>query len=286
MSLPVADAHSHINDVRGLSARELASKFLSSGGWFIALVSVSPADYNMNISQDPLEVYLNALRHHVSLCKEVRSSGLTVSCLAGFHPDDVEFLASRGLGALGALKVAMKVLEAEADLCRKGGLDGIGEVGRQHYKSLPERLVASQLVLERAAEVAQDLGCVLHMHLEDVGPDTVELTHMALSSRGIRAGPRIVFHHAKPNMVAPATSLGYSATVPGRTEALIDALRLAGPNFMAESDFPGWEGPRILAPWNLGINIREAVAKAGLGEEALYEINIDNVVRAFGVEPP
>lgn len=281
----MADAHAHINDVKGISPSTMASKFLSAGGWFIALVSVSPVDYGVSL-QGLSDSFIKAVEHHAALCSDMRSRGLKVSCLAGFHPDDVEQLFKLGLSALKVLEVGRKVVEAEAELCSRGLLDGIGEVGRQHYRTTPERLLVSQMIMEHAVSLAQEKDCVVHLHLEDVGPDTVEITHEILTSRGIRPSPKVTFHHSRPNMVRPAVELGYSATVFGRPEVLSEALEVAGPLFMNESDFPGFEGAKIVAPWNLRDNILKALAEKGLGDEAAYRINVDNVARAFGVSPP
>ncbi len=276
-----ADAHAHVNPVKGLRPSELAARFARAGGWFMALVSLSPWDYDIDLS-DPRAAYEAALRAHESACREARDAGLRVACIAGFHPSDVDRLVDAGVKANDVLELGLSVVGQVVSLCREGRMDGVGEVGRQHYRTGADRALVSELILEEAALRAQEEGCVLHMHLEDVGPETVALTHRALSRVGVRPSPRIVFHHAKPSMVDASLSLGYSVTVPGRPQVIAEAARRAR-GFMVESDFPGAESPRAVAPWDLPSAETEAL---GDDEEALGSINLDSVTRAYGVEPP
>ncbi len=279
--LRFADAHAHVNPVSGLRPSELASRFAAAGGWFIALVSLSPWDYGLSLN-DPRAAYDAVLRAHESACRETREAGLRVACIAGLHPADVDKLVDAGLRAHEVLELGVSVVNRVVSLCRAGRMDGVGEVGRQHYRTGAERSLVSEMILEEAALRAQEAGCVVHMHLEDVGPETVLLTHRALSRVGVRPSPRIVFHHAKPSMVEASLSLGYSVTVPGRAQVIAEALR-RGRGFMVESDFPGVESPRSLAPWHLPAAEVEA---AGGDEEALGAINVESIVRAYGVKPP
>jgi len=282
--LMIADGHAHVNPLRGLSARELAERFLRSGGWFIALVSVSPWDYGLDVTNAEA-AYRDVLRYHESACREAREAGLKVACVAGFHPADVDKLVDSGLRSSEVLNLGLKVLDYITSLCRSGRLDGIGEIGRQHYRTIADRVLVSELILEEAVLRAQELGCAVHLHLEDVGPETVSLTHRALSRLGIKPSPSTVFHHAKPSMVREALSLGYSITVPGRTAVIAEAIKY-GDSFMVESDFPGVEIPRALRPWDLAAAEEEALRGTPDPERVLRRINVEAVVRAYGVEPP
>ncbi|MGC9210156.1 MAG: TatD family hydrolase [Acidilobus sp.] len=279
-----ADAHAHVNPARGLSPTELASRFLRAGGWFIALVASSPWDYGIDVG-DPRAAYETVLRAHEAACREVAGQGLKVACIAGFHPADVDKLVDMGLRADRALDIGLSVIDEVIRLCKAGRLQGVGEVGRQHYRTSAERVLVSELILEESVVRAVEAGCVVHLHLEDVGPETVLLTHRALTRLGVRPSPAIVFHHARPSMTDVALSLGYSVTVPGRPQVIAEALR-RGLGFMVESDFPGAELPKALTPWDLPRYEEEAMAGRPDAEAALHSINVDSIVRAYGVEPP
>jgi TatD-related deoxyribonuclease len=281
--VPIADAHSHVNAAKGVGASELADRFRGSGGWFIALVSASPWDYGITIA--PEEAYMKSLDIHVRACREVRERGLRVACLAGFYPGDVDRLASGGMRPSEILRLGHEVIGQEFKMCREGLLDGIGEVGRQHYKTAPLNLLVSELIMEEAIRVASDSGCIVHLHLEDVGPDTVLLTNEVIGRLNVKPSPRVVFHHARPDMVATASSLGYASTVYGREEALRAAISRGALGFMVESDFNGLSDS-LVAPWTLGPLEGELLAESILTEDDMYRLNVDNIVRTYGVTPP
>ncbi|MGC9071789.1 MAG: TatD family hydrolase [Acidilobus sp.] len=279
-----ADAHAHVNPMRGLRPAELASRFVQAGGWFIALISSSPWDYGIDAT-DVRAAYDAILRAHEAACREVAGQGLKVACLAGFHPSDVDKLIEMGLKAHEVLDVGLSVVKGVIGLCKAGRLQGVGEVGRQHYRTSAERVLVSELILEEAIVNAQEADCVVHLHLEDVGPETALLTHRVLTRLGVKPSPRIVFHHARPSMIEAVLALGYSATVPGRPQAVAEALR-HGRGFMVESDFPGIELPKSVAPWDLPRYEQEALREQRDPEGALRSINVDSIVRAYGVKPP
>ncbi len=285
MNIPFADAHLHINSVKGVKASYVAAKFKEVGGWFLAPVSGSPWDYDIDLSPDVTAAYLKVVEHHTAECRELAEHGLKVACIAGFYPGDVDRLAAV-LSPATILEVGYKVIDYVAELCRKGLLDGIGEVGRQHYRTTPERVVVSELIMERALLAANDNRCVVHLHLEDIGRDTVTLTNEVIKVLGLKPSPKIVFHHARTDMIPEAARLGYSATLFGRPELLEAAFSRLEPNFMVESDFPGMDSERVISPWSIAANEKRVAERLGLGPEYLYKLNVDNVVRTYGVTPP
>ncbi|MEB3817015.1 MAG: TatD family hydrolase [Desulfurococcales archaeon] len=287
-SVPLADAHGHSNPVRGLGASKIASKFKASGGWFQALVALSPWHYAIDFNG--FDSYVEAIDIHLRECKAAEEAGLRVACIAGFHPADVDKLIDRyKMDPLKVLELGESVIEYVGKLCREGVLDGIGEVGRQHYKTSPERVLIAEYILEKAVELAADADCVVHMHLENSGLATVELTHRVLSS--IKLGEKrrkVLFHHSKPVMVQRAWELGYSSTLPGLLRVLEYSFQQLEPVYMIESDYiddPGRPGA-VIYPWEIADNIARLRAKGLVDEEYLYRVNVDLVSRIYGVEPP
>lgn len=283
--VPIADAHSHANTVKGLSVNELAESFQKVNGWFLALVGVSPWDYGIALPS-LRDAYLRSIDIHVRTCSELRSKGLRVACIDGFYPGDVDKLLSMGLKPSEALNLGREILQYELMLCRDGALDGIGEVGRQHYKVMPLSLLVSELLMEEAIKIGAEEGCIIHLHLEDVGPDTVILTHEVIKRLNVKPSNRIIFHHARPDMVPMASSLGYAATVFGKKEVLKATASLNTWNFMVESDFPGVALKGVVTPWSLAEVEAELLRDSLVTEELLYRVNVDNVVKSYGVSPP
>ncbi len=287
MQVPVADGHTHTNPVRGLGAEKIAYKFKESGGWFMAIVALSPWAYGIDF--EGVESYRRVVEDIlVQECKIAEENGLRTACLAGFHPADVDKLIDKyRLNPVDALDLGLKVVEAMGEYCRQGILDGIGEVGRQHYKTTAERVVISELILERALQIASDYGCIVHMHLENAGSITVELVDRVASRiLSEKHRSKIVFHHSKPSMAVEAAARGYSATIPGVPRLLDNVLGKIDPVFVLESDHiddpmrPG----AVVYPWAMAEHVQRLARK--LSEEYLYKINVDNVVKIYGVEPP
>ncbi len=283
--LVYADGHVHSNPVSGLGADEIGRKFASVGGWFMALVILPPWHYG--ISPRSLEDYKRAVDIFLSECRRLRQHVPRVACLAGFHPAEVDKLTARGMKLEDALQLGLQVVDYAARLCRDGVLDGIGEVGRQHYKTTPERLAAATSIMVRALEHARDHGCILHLHLENAGRATVDTVEVLRAAIGAPR-ERILFHHASSKVAARAAELGYPATVPGKREQLLAALSAAGPSFIPESDYI--DDPRrpcvSSCPWEI-VERQQGLLEEGLvEEETLYRINVDNVVKLYGVEPP
>ncbi len=286
MKLVFADAHAHVNPATGLGARPVASKFREAGGWFMALVALSPRHYNL--PNRGFEDYVKAIELHVEQCKEARETGIKVSCLAGFHPADVDFLVNKQrYRPEEAVRLGYRVIDHIARLCRKGLLDGIGEVGRQHYSTRPVLIAGAQLIMDHALEKARDADCPVHLHTENEGLVTV--LDAAERVRRIGLSPeRVAMHHAGPGTVEHALLHGFAATVPGLRPVLERVFGLVGPCFMVESDYiddnarPG----KVIYPWRLVENQLDLAALGIVDEDYLSRINVDNVERFYGVEPP
>lgn len=284
--IPVADSHAHVNPVKGLGAREVAKRFKSSGGWFIALVSLPPTAYGLEGSS--VEVYVKAALIHSNECKEAREAGLKVYCLAGFHPAEVDKLIDRnGLKPLEVLELGLKVLEELSKLVDKGEIDGIGEVGRQHYKTSSERVLVANMILEKAMEISRDKDIIVHMHLEQAGEATVELVDVMARRLNARM-ERLVFHHAEPRVAVEAGRRGYPASIPGIPKLLEHVLENIEPTYTVESDYlddPKRPGA-VIYPWDMASHITKIAAKSKSVEERIYKINVDNIAKTYNVEPP
>ncbi len=286
MTIPVGDAHSHTNPVRGLGAAKIAEKFKESGGWFMAIVSLSPWAYGIEFTG--IESYRSSLDILARECMEAEKAGVKTVCLAGFHPADVDRLIDRyRMKPEEVLELGLRVVEMIGEGCREGFPDGIGEVGRQHYKTTAERALISELILERAIEIARDNGCLVHMHLENAGPITARLVDIVVGRYGdSELKKRLVFHHMKPSHAVYIDKLGYPSTVPGTPELLRNIVGRIPPVYMLESDHiddpmrPG----AVVYPWVMAEHVQRLARKAG--EEYMYRVNVDNIVKVYGVEPP
>ena len=286
MTIPIADAHLHSNPHRGLGAGVVAARFKRAGGWFAALVSLSPWTYGIEFRG--LDSYIKTYEFHLRECRVFREAGLKVACIAGMHPADVDKLVDRyRLKPHEVIRLGKEVVRELSRLCREGRIDGIGEVGRQHYRTMPERVMVASMIMREAVEAAMDNGCVVHLHLEQAGESTVEAVEWTLRDLNISgAKSRIVFHHASPRVAVEAHRAGYSVNVPGVPRLLEYVVSNLGPFYMVESDYiddksrPGV----VIYPWEMAEVVKRLAAR--VGEEYIYKVNVDNVVRVYGVDPP
>ena len=286
MALPVADGHTHTNPVRGMGAEKIAQRFRAVGGWFMAIVSLSPWAYGIDFSG--FESYEEVVNILLRECKAASDVGLEVACIAGFHPADIDRLVDKyGMSVIEAYELGRKVIEYEAKLCSDGVLDGIGEVGRQHYKTFPTRAIVAQYLLEYAIELARDNGCIVHMHLEQEGDSTLALVDMLASRLGLSDAhrARLVFHHAKPSLAVKAAARGYSSTVPGTPHLLTHVYGRIEPVYILESDHI--DDPRrpgaVVYPWVMAETAIRLVERGSVDEEYHYRVNVDNIEKLYGV---
>ena len=285
--IPVADGHTHTNPVRGMGAAKIAPQFKKSGGWFMALVSLSPWAYGIDFNG--LDSYKQAFDILIRECKTVEEEGLRAACIAGMHPADVDKLIDKyKMEPRSVVELGISVIDYVAELCQQGVLDGIGEVGHQHYKTTAERVLISHRILEYALEKAKDYNCVVHMHLENAGTITVDLIDYTVTRLRIppNARNKIVFHHSKPNMIKHAGMLGYSSTLPGVPRLLEHAVKNLEPLYIVESDHiddPARPGA-VVYPWDMAATIRRIYEAGIASEEYLYKVNVDNIERVYGIE--
>ncbi len=285
-TVPIADAHAHASPL-GLGAFRISKKFGEHGGWFIALVSLPPQHYGL---PQTLEGAIKAIELHVRQCDEARRASVKVACIAGVHPAFIDHLIKKSGGSASNVVsfVRENVMELLARMIDEGKLQGIGEFGRPHYKSIPESFAANDALLLTALEIIRDHGGVLHLHLEQGGQITVESVETMVNSIGIRNTKSVILHHSSTGMALHACKKGLSATIVGRSEPLAQAKRLGALCVGAESDYiddPKRPGV-VMYPWEIAEAVNQLLSSdAGL-QEFLYKVMVDNISNVYGVEPP
>ena len=284
--IPISDAHCHVNP-GGLGGFKIASKFRVAGGWFIALVSLPPHYYGYDLSTEGM---LKAIDSHVAECRRAREAGIKVACIAGMHPAVIDRLV-RVVGparAGEAVSRAERVIKYLRELRRRGVIDGFGEFGRPHYKTLPESVVANEVILTKVFEVMEDEGGVIHLHLEQGGALTVHSVHTMLRGYNVRP-EKVVFHHSTVKMIGEAVKHHYAATLTGR-RGLIKAASRACTNAycMIESDYiddPSRPGA-VMYPWEIAEEVSAVISEDGSTADAVVRMLVDNVVRVYDLEAP
>ncbi len=261
---------------------KIAKKFKEEGGWFIALVGLSPWHYEM---EGNLEGYEKALEIVVRECERAKSTGLQCFPLYGFHPADVDKHLGR-MKAEEVLEFGMKVMDLIEKACKEGKILGIGEVGRQHYKTTPTAVVIAEMIMNRAMEIAKDLDCVIHLHTEQGGKVLIKDLEWRINKIGIRK-EKVIIHHARGVTLEEAVKANFPATCPAIEGSLERASKLE-PKYMPESDHiddPKRPGV-VMYPWEIPKSFRKLIERGVISEEYAMKLNVDNVVKYYGVKPP
>ncbi|MEM0247870.1 MAG: TatD family hydrolase [Ignisphaera sp.] len=188
-----ADGHLHTNPIKGLGAKTIAKKFKDVNGWFMVLVGLSPKNLGFEMNFDG---YVKSIEVLLKECEVVRKEGLKVACLSGIHPADIDDLVVRNpRNGEKILDLALNILNYIGKLIKSGLIDGIGEIGRPHYKTIPESFIANSIILKHALDLARDLNCFVHLHLEQGGYLTVLDIENTVKEHKINKY-KIVFHHS------------------------------------------------------------------------------------------
>ncbi len=282
MKLRYADAHCHVNPVNGLGAEKVAAKFREVGGWFIALVALSPSHYGFKpFSVEGYERVAALLSREV---EAARRAGLEAVGFLGIHPAEIDRIVTQ-MGIEEAYRRGVKLIEAVARLCLKYGFAGLGEVGRPHYHCRAESFTVCNLILDRALELARDYSLLTHLHLEQAGEATARDISRRL--KGSLQRGMVAVHHARGGTLRGCLKEGLWATTPARKGELMFAFKQP-PRYMVESDF--LDDPRrpgaVVEPFRIPEEIEMAVGVVKVDEEYLWRICVDNVVEFYGVKSP
>lgn len=280
-----SDAHCHSNPVNGLGAEKIAKKFKSVGGWFIGLVALPP--YHYGFTEASIDSYRKAITLVIGEASKIRETGLKVRVFAGFHPAEVDEYFRRGMSLHEIIRLADMVFKLIVQYYERGLIDGIGEVGRQHYSTAPPRLIASELILLKAMDYVRDHDMYMHLHLEQGGYVTVESIKLFSQYKGLDRR-KILLHHVGREEAYWGEKYNFWYTVPAKKKTLKIILSSNPRKVLVESDFiDDPKRPGVSSyPWDIAERMRELLAEGVIDEEYIHHIMVDNIVEAYGVEPP
>ncbi|MEM0026891.1 MAG: TatD family hydrolase [Ignisphaera sp.] len=280
-----ADGHLHTNPIKGLGAKTIAKKFKDVNGWFMVLVGLSPKNLGFEMNFDG---YVKSIEVLLKECEVVRKEGLKVACLSGIHPADIDDLVVRNpRNGEKILDLALNILNYIGKLIKSGLIDGIGEIGRPHYKTIPESFIANSIILKHALDLARDLNCFVHLHLEQGGYLTVLDIENTVKEHKINKY-KIVFHHSDILTSEEALKKGFIFTIPGKYQILKEAFRRFPPDYIVESDFiDDPKRPGVSSyPWQIVENQLKLLNENVIDENYLWKLNVDNIAKFYNVSPP
>ena len=285
MDLLFSDAHCHSNPILGLGARVIAKKFKNVGGWFIALIGLPP--YHYGIEELGVDAHLKAYEMIIKEARRIREIGIKTAVLVGFHPAEIDHYFRAGWDLEKVISLGKKLIDEIARLHDKGIVNGIGEVGRQHYSTAPSRLVASEIITWYALEVARDHDMIVHLHLEQGGYPTIESIRFIIEKMSV-SKDKIFFHHLTYNEAIWAEKYGFWYTIPAK-KRIYHKVFAEKPLFaLTESDYiDDPKRPGVSSyPWDIVSRFKELLEEGVIDEDYIYRIEVDNIVKAYGMEPP
>lgn len=285
VKLMFADGHLHSNPINGIGAKSIAEKFKKVGGWFMVLVSLSPHHYGLG---NGFEDYVKSIDIHIRECNYAREIRLRTICLAGLHPADVERRISIDRHKIAdTIMFATKIIDYIARLVRSGLLDGFGEIGRPHYKTVPEAIVGNEILMRYTLTLAKDLNAFVHLHTEQGGYATAEDIYGTLKLMNVNTA-KIVLHHLDLLTAQEAARRSLKFTLPGKYVILKEAVKRLDPVYIIESDFiDDPKRPGVSSyPWSIVEDQMKLILEQEIDEEYVHKVNIDNVIRVYDVEPP
>lgn len=283
--LLVSDAHAHVSP-SGLGAKIVAKRFKDAGGWFIALVSLPPSHYGFSAG---LEGIIKSFESHILECSRAREEGIKVACLTGIHPAYIDELVkiAGSHKTDKVLAILERALERLEKLRFEGKIDGLGEFGRPHYKTLPESVVVNEIVLRRVLEICRDTDSLIHLHTEQGGLATVASVDYIVRLLGVPKN-KVVFHHTTTFLAKTVEEFGYVMTVLGREDLLTNVLESGITRALIESDFI--DDPRrpgaVMYPWDISKEVEKLLSRREDYEEVLTKYLVDNVASLYGTSPP
>jgi len=276
----ISDNHAHINEVKGLGALEVGTRFKRAGGSLIVVVSL--LTWSIGEAPGSKDGVVKLYEMTIKSVQKLRSLGVRALAVLGFHPAECSKLYEIGWSVEEVEEFARWAIDLAGRYIREGRAVGIGEVGRPHWPAPRELVELCNRVMEYAISIAKDLGAVVHLHLERGGSRTVEDVHRIVSRVGARKHS-VILHHAEPKVLEMAYQRGLIASIPAKTNELKEALRHE-PVFLIESDYlddrsrPG----AVVPPWTLARKLVRMVENGEISEETLYRICFENMRVVYG----
>lgn len=275
--LRVGDNHSHLNPLKGIGVHEFAKRFINSGGWFVCLVNLTSWSYGLKALT--VEDYERVYRITVDTAKSLREKGVKVGVLLGPHPAELARLVEEGIPSSEAERLIIEAYRIASDYVGRGEADGLGEVGRPHWPASSVIIEACNVVLDEVLSMASDLDCVVHIHAEQAGKQTVD----DLSKR-LKGCRKVVYHHIAGRYAGYAFERGLIPSVPAKEEEILNALS-SGENFVVESDF--LDDPRrpgaVVAPWSISRVFNRLISKGSISVDGAKRILVSNIEKLYDV---
>ncbi len=281
---PVWDDHFHM-DPTGRHV-EAVKEFQRAGGTHLMLVHKpyrAQADgwaFNTTVAQH-IEQYEITLQ----LARQAREACPEVGVFVALAPHPAEFTKHLETGATmeEAMAVYRGALEAAQKLVREGKAVAMAEVGRPHWRPVPDDIMAkANELMVYAFELARDAGCAVQIHAETSTPESFADLRTFVDKAKLDV-ERVVKHYSTPTVDTKINHGLWPSVLIGKGAA--EEAAAAGTRWMMETDYmdsPQYPGA-VLGPKTVPKRTRDLLAKNILTEEQTWTIHGKNPERVYGI---
>lgn len=274
------DNHFHLDPAGPWEAS--VKDFLRSGGTHVMLVHKpyhEGAGINRSVADHERQFGIT-----LGMAQKARALGLVVHVAIAPHPAEFTNLLNAGVPMDEAEAIHRGAQEAAARLVREGQAVAMAEVGRPHWRPVPDDVMArANALMEHAFELARDGGFSVQIHAETTTPESfADLAHHARRA-GLPA-ERAVKHYSAPIVDTAANHGLWPSVLIGKGSAE-DAIA-QGTRFLMETDYmcdPRYPGA-VLGPKTVPRRTAELLQKGLMTEEQAWVVHAENPRRVYGVD--
>lgn len=226
--VPVYDNHIHMSP----SGRNVDAlrEYEAAGGTGLTLVTLPYAEVQIHRGEDFAESY----EITYGLARKAReATSLKINIAVGPYPVLIIPL-TEAYGLEAAEDMLIRGMEDAAKAVSEGKAVAIGEIGRPHFPVSEEIWDASNRVLLRGMELAEEVDCPVIIHCEseaDTDRSLAELADRAGLDRGM------VVKHSSPPFVTPEETCGVMPSIPASKTNVREAMAKGTDRFMIETDY-------------------------------------------------
>lgn len=316
-TIPVWDNHFHL-DPHG-RVEEAVKEFHRAGGTHLMVV------HKPYFREGQTRRFNRTLEDHreqfdltLALVERARRAVPEVTMFVALAPHPAEFtkLLEVGVPIAEAAEVYRQASELAARYVRDGRAVAMSEVGRPHWRPVPEEVLATaNALMQHQFELARDAGCAVQIHAESATPESfADLRRWA--DRARLPADRVVKHYSTP-IVDTSQNAGLWPSVLVGKHAAEEALK-QGTRFLMETDYTdeplvedlatkkrssgyAWRHAHpekrflvdcrvvgstgeVLGPKTVPRRTRELIEKGLMTEEQAWTIHAENPRRVYGVD--
>ncbi len=232
---PVWDDHFHL-DPHGVGV-EAVKDFERAGGTHLMLVHKPyfRAGQSRRFNRT-LDEYREQFEITLALADRARSdTSVKVFVAIAPHPAEFTKLIEAGVPLAEAADAYRHANELAQSYVRDGRAVAMAEVGRPHWRPVPDEVMAAaNALMQHQFELARDAGCAVQIHAETATPESFADLRAWVDRAGL-AVEKVVKHYSTP-IVDTALNHGlWPSVLVGKGSA--ETAIAAGTRFMMETDY-------------------------------------------------